>query len=216
MPVFIKHTGCLVLLLALAFAGCRQADVEAYEDEIRQQEEEIAELQQEIEELRELLRYREMILREQSRRIEPERRLPEDALALLQDGRTGLWGTDEQAMVFRFLREVDVEETGALVDTFNAVYSDDFHPGLDLLDTTGHLLRLRVRDPEQLANRMGSTGARVYLGTATLTMTSLPGIDSVYFDFGEDFDLDRATHAAPGAMTRLDVAAEVESGSLPR
>ncbi|HET9466174.1 MAG TPA: hypothetical protein VFO71_11630 [Gemmatimonadales bacterium] len=69
-------------------------------------------------------------------------------------------------------------------------------PGLDLVAQRAATVYVRVKDPEHLTQRMGTTGARVYLGSVVVSLTSLPEVELVHFDFPE------GDHATPGFFSR--------------
>ena len=55
-----------------------------------------------------------------------------------------------------------------------------------------------VKDAERLTQQMGTTGACQYLAGVVLSLTSLPGVEVVHFDFPA------GDHASPGFYTRAD------------
>jgi spore germination protein GerM len=59
-------------------------------------------------------------------------------------------------------------------------------------------VKIEVINAEHLTQRMGSTGAEVYLAEAVFTLTECPGITSVRFAFEE------GDHARPGAYSRAN------------
>jgi len=69
-------------------------------------------------------------------------------------------------------------------------------PGVALRAVRENTVYLKVRDDELLTQRMGSTGALLYLATVTFSLTSLPGIDREHFSFVE------GDHAQPGYYSR--------------
>jgi len=65
-------------------------------------------------------------------------------------------------------------------------------PGVDFVARRGTTVYLRIKDAEMLTQRMGTTGARTYLGFVTISLTSAPSVDLVHFDFLQ------GDHANPG------------------
>lgn len=191
--------------------GCQPSSPDAEEAQLREQ---IEELQTEVQRLQDSLHVVSRRAQTFQRQLKGHEVLEAPLLLLLTDERTGIWGTDERVMRYRFLREIEVDHVSALVDSFNAEYDSDYFPGLDYAGVVGRTLTVEVRDPEQLGNRMGTTGSSTYRGTATLTLTSFPGVDSLYFDFG-DVDEGRLSHASPGYTSRTELAGQIEEGSLP-
>lgn len=71
------------------------------------------------------------------------------------------------------------------------------NPVIELKEVRGNTAYVRLLHGERLTQQMGSAGAAQYLAEATFTLTSLPGVDSVNFEFEE------GDHAAPGTYTRV-------------
>jgi hypothetical protein len=69
-------------------------------------------------------------------------------------------------------------------------------PGVDYIAQRGATVYLRIKDPELLTQRMGTTGANEYLGYIVLSVTSIPDVELVHFDFPE------GDHAIPGFYSR--------------
>lgn len=70
------------------------------------------------------------------------------------------------------------------------------NPVMEFREQRGRTVYVRLRHGERLTQQMGSAGAAQYLAEATFTLTSLPDVDSVDFEFPE------GDHARPGAYTR--------------
>lgn len=70
------------------------------------------------------------------------------------------------------------------------------NPVMEFREQRGRTVYVSLRHGERLTQQMGSAGAAQYLAEATFTLTSLPGVDSVDFEFPE------GDHARPGAYTR--------------
>jgi elongation factor P hydroxylase len=116
--------------------------------------------------------------------------------SLLLDNRVGLWGSGDQAEHIHFLDSVDTHSARDLVDAFNARFAGDFNPRLQLQSVQGSVARVSVPDDDQLTERMGTAGSRMYIATTTYTLTSLCRIDSVYFD------IEQGSHAGTGYASR--------------
>ncbi len=67
---------------------------------------------------------------------------------------------------------------------------------LEYVKTGGDTLYLKIPDAEYLTQRMGSTGPTLYFSTVVYTLTELPGIKNISFDF------DEGDHASPGTYNR--------------
>ncbi len=79
-----------------------------------------------------------------------------------------------------------------IVDELNAAHRRAGGPLLVLEGVDGGVATLGVTDALKLTTEMGSSGANCYIQTAVYSLTSLPDIDCVHFDFEE------GDHAAPG------------------
>jgi hypothetical protein len=75
-------------------------------------------------------------------------------------------------------------------------------PGLRLRFVRGSTVAVAVRDPDYLTQKMGSTGAAIYMISATYSITSVPGITRVRFTFEE------GDHARPGVYSRASILTE--------
>ena len=69
-------------------------------------------------------------------------------------------------------------------------------PKLKLLGIRSRTARLEIINSEYLTQRMGSTGAEIYLAEAVFTLTECPRVTSVQFVFEE------GDHARPGTYSR--------------
>jgi len=84
----------------------------------------------------------------------------------------------------------------ALITALNRTHKDAKQPNIELLGVERDTAIVTIDDPDLLSQQMGSTGAMCYLAGATFTLTSLKGVDSVWFDFPE------GDHASPGRYDR--------------
>jgi hypothetical protein len=71
-------------------------------------------------------------------------------------------------------------------------------PKLKLIEITDQQVVVEVINALYLTQRMGSTGASVFLAEATFTLTEYKNIHYVHFQFEE------GDHATPGIYTRAD------------
>lgn len=142
-------------------------------------------------------------LREQASRLKSEVTKLEVQKSIIEKlaakGNPGVWELQWNVASAAFEPAIVVEYPAgeatakAIVNGLNRAHS---LPGLDYLAQRGATVYLRVKDPEHLTQRMGTTGAGVYLGSAVISLTSLPGVELVHFDFPE------GDHAAPGYYSR--------------
>ena len=74
-------------------------------------------------------------------------------------------------------------------------------PGLRLRRIDGHGIVIAVVDADYLTQKVGSTGAALYLIAATYSLTSVAGMRTVQYDFAW------GDHAAPGVYSRKGILA---------
>jgi hypothetical protein len=118
---------------------------------------------------------------------------------LANKGQPGVWelGWNDTAEIFesRLLKRYSPDQStpNNIVNGLNRFRPV---PGVEFVEQRGATVYLRIKDSEMLTHRMGSTGAREYLGTVTISLTSSPGVELVHFDFFE------GDHASPGFYSR--------------
>lgn len=108
-----------------------------------------------------------------------------------------IWGCDNvHATTVVKTRPMAGTDLPALIAALNKDHAARKQPLLQLRGVERDTAVVTIDDPGLLTHRMGSTGAMCYLAGATFTLTSLQGVDSVWFDFPE------GDHAAPGRYDR--------------
>lgn len=116
---------------------------------------------------------------------------------VLNEKKPAVWGCDDlQATAVVRKLPMPSADLSALIAAFNQVHKHAKQPNIELSGIERDTAIVTVDDPDLLTHRMGSTGAMCYLAGATFTLTSLKGIDSVWFDFQE------GDHASPGRYDR--------------
>ena len=86
-----------------------------------------------------------------------------------------------------------------LVDLINKTYAEtDYYNKVRLafIKTSGDTVYVKIPDATYLTQQMGSTGPTMFLSGVVYTITGLPGINYVNFDF------DEGDHAGPGTYSR--------------
>jgi len=78
----------------------------------------------------------------------------------------------------------------------NQMLSEEVAPQILLDGVEGSTVQIRLSDDAALTQRLGSAGAQAYLQVVLYSLTSLPEIDCVDFDFLE------GDHAQPGLYCR--------------
>jgi hypothetical protein len=101
--------------------------------------------------------------------------------------------TTQELTIKRNMQNIEGLDTQDILDALNKKY-----PGirLYLVSVARDSVKVKIADASQLTQQMGSTGAEAYLAEATYSLTELPGIKVVSFDF------DEGDHAQPGSYTR--------------
>jgi hypothetical protein len=116
----------------------------------------------------------------------------------LSDSRSGIWGLDTTSEDIRiqFNEEIKNVQIPEIIDKLNKVIPNEYNPKIKLKRIEGCKCFVKVIDAELLTQRMGTAGAEEYLASVTFSLTSVPGIHSVNFDFEE------GDHAIPGDYSR--------------
>ncbi|WP_295390869.1 hypothetical protein [uncultured Thiodictyon sp.] len=83
-------------------------------------------------------------------------------------------------------------------------------PGLRLRRIDGHRIVIAVVDADYLTQKMGSTGAALYLIGATYSLTSVAGMRTVQYDF------EWGDHAEPGVYSRKGILAAFGCSHPPK
>ena len=106
-----------------------------------------------------------------------------------------LWyfGTDEKPLPVKPYRQASPER---LTTELNRMFAKSKLPQVQLLKIVDNVAYVRIREELKLTQGMGTTGATAYIESVTYTLTSLPGIDYV------DFDFHAGDHAMPGRYSR--------------
>ena len=83
-----------------------------------------------------------------------------------------------------------------VVDEFNTRYDDFVH--IDFFRQSQDTVYVKINDASYLTQRMRTTGAQAYLAELTYSMTEVPTVKYVNFDFQE------GDHASPGVYQKID------------
>jgi hypothetical protein len=119
---------------------------------------------------------------------------------MLADRRTGLWRLDTLSETGRLLFTIEYPNASVyeVAEALNAAFRADSVPQFKITGIRDHTAFVKILDSGQLTQGLGSTGAKEYLAQVTLSLTSVPEIRSVCFDFEE------GDHASPGTYARKD------------
>lgn len=116
--------------------------------------------------------------------------------ALLVKNKSLLWQVDdakEHKLQKPKVPGIDTMPAENLIQLINNSY-DSIH--LDYLKTSHDTIYVNILHSEALTERMGSTGAEMYMAATTYSLTELKGIKYVSYDFEE------GDHASPGVYNR--------------
>ena len=110
---------------------------------------------------------------------------------------TGIWSTEDAEDIYpvfkKPLKSADVE---TVIFELNREFSMDHLPRLLFKKKEDNIVFVGVDDEEYLTQRMGSSGALSYMAEVTYSITSVKGVDCVFFEFEE------GDHAVPGQYCR--------------
>ena len=88
---------------------------------------------------------------------------------------------------------IDTMSAKKLIELMNFNYDSIY---LEYIKTSHDTIYVHIPHSEMLTERIGSTGAEIYMASATYSLTELKGIKYVNYDFEE------GDHASPGVYNR--------------
>ena len=88
---------------------------------------------------------------------------------------------------------IDTMSAKNLIQIINSNY-DSIH--LDYIKTSHDTIYVHIPHSEMLTERIGSTGAEMFMASSTWSLTELKGVRYVHYDFEE------GDHASPGVYSR--------------
>lgn len=116
---------------------------------------------------------------------------------LIQGYPTGIWSCNDNADSLVFEKEIKNPTLEKMVSELNKIFVSYQNPEILILSKVNKTIHIGIEDPEQVAERMGSTGALCYLGQVVYSLTSLKDVVNV------DFKFDEGSHASPGLYERF-------------
>lgn len=102
-------------------------------------------------------------------------------------------GPDEKPLPYKSIRNGSPQR---LLGELNALFRQSNLPQVVLQKIEGDTAYIHIDDDQRLTQEMGTTGATAYIQAVTYTLTSVPSIKSVAFDF------EAGDHALPGRYSR--------------
>lgn len=98
-----------------------------------------------------------------------------------------------------FIKSVKAKNISEMTAVLNTYLSQAGFPGITFKKWDGTTVIIGVDNEERLSEQMGSSGAISYITTVTYSLTSLKGVDCIYFDIEE------GDHAGPGKYCKFGV-----------
>jgi hypothetical protein len=185
------------MLIIASIVGCEKSEQKPVAQPMKIQDQEalananskIQELSAQLDQLKlenQRLKAKNDLLASQNENIQP--RIQE----LIAGYGTGIWDYAENTNYPVFVKSMK----GAGVRDVMAELNDRFRkykqPKVQFKKKEDGTVFIGVDNEDQLGEQMGSNGALGYMATVTYSLTSVKGIDCVYFDIGE------SEHASPG------------------
>ncbi len=102
-------------------------------------------------------------------------------------------GPDEKPLPYQSIANASPQ---LLLHRLNELFKQSHQPRAILQKIEGDTAFIRIAEEQRLTQEMGSTGATAYLQAVTYTLTSIPSIQYVAFDF------EAGDHAMPGRYSR--------------
>ena len=84
-----------------------------------------------------------------------------------------------------------------LVDQLNQIIKPNFNPGIEIININKGTAFVKILNSDLLTQGMGTYGAFSYLAKVTFTLTSIPNIKYINYDFKI------GDHAKPGTKSRI-------------
>jgi hypothetical protein len=174
----------------VCIVGCEKAD-QAHADK-----EELAKAHKEIEELStqlDLLVGEIKELKVKNEQLEShQKRLQPRIQRLISGYGTGIWDHEENDIYPVFARSMKGADVKAVIAGLNERFLKYKQPQVGYKKTEERTVFIGLDNEEQLGERMGSHGALNYMTSVSYSLTSVKGVDCVYFDIKE------GEHAGPG------------------
>lgn len=120
------------------------------------------------------------------------------------------WSTDHDLKLVRTDRNFEkIKNSADVILKLNRRLQKDYHmdpndkyyldpPQITYQKLESETLYVKLDNSEYVTQRMGTTGADVFMVIATFTLTEIDGVKNVYFEFEE------GDHAHPGKYSRDD------------
>ncbi len=192
----------MALVLILTVVACEKAEQKPVVQppvappEVKQDQESLTNANNKIQELsaqldqlkaeNQRLKAKTDLLASQNENIKPR------IQALIAGYGTGIWDYAEDNNNLVFVKSMKGAALRDVMTELNERFKKYKQPQVQFKKKKDGTVFVDVDNEDQLGERMGSNGALGYMAIVTYSLTSVKGIDCVYFDIGE------SEHASPG------------------
>lgn len=145
---------------------------------------------------KELAKQKAELFEEVKKQEEQKTEMTKRIQKLIDGYEPGIWTTDDAHLFPVFKKVIKSADSKRIIEELNHEFNLEGLPRLIFNKLEKGTVFIRVSDPEQLTQRMGSSGAMSYMATVTYSVTSTEGINCVFFEFEE------GDHAIPGQYCR--------------
>jgi hypothetical protein len=193
----MRISSLLALVLILTLIACeKQEQKPVAQPEVKQDQTALANANSKIQELsaqldqlkaeNQRLKAKNDLLASQNANIQPR------IQALIAGYGTGIWDYAEDTNDLVFVKAMKGAGLRDVMTELNDRFKKYKQPRIQFKKKDDGTVFIGVDNEDQLGERMGSNGALGFMAIVTYSLTSVKGIDCVYFDIGE------SEHASPG------------------
>ncbi len=187
----------LALILIFVILGCRKAEQKhAVQPEANQAQSALANAEARMQKLSaqvEQLQIENQRLRGKNTFLESQNRNLLPRIQRLMDGYgTGIWDYDATAQYPVFVESLKGAGVRGMIVAMNKRFRRSREPIVLFKKKEGNTVFIGVDNDEQLGEQMGSDGALGYMTSVAYSLTSIPGVQCVYFA------IEGGEHASPG------------------
>jgi len=191
---------CTALMLQLS--GCNGEKAKKGETEspqtkvVKEKTDHVKGLEAKINELtaknKELTNQKTELFEEVKRYEELKEEMSNRIKKLIDGYEPGIWTTEDADLYPVFKTAIKEADTKSILHTLNYEFNQEKLPRLIFKKEENKTVFVGISHPDLLTQQMGSSGAMSYMAMVTYSLTSVKGVDCVFFDFPE------GDHAIPG------------------
>ncbi len=112
---------------------------------------------------------------------------------------TSIWDYDDMNNLPVFVESLKGAGVSEVIARLNSRFGRMRSPGVVFKKQEGRIVHIRTDNDEMVTTQMGSSGAAAYIKSVAYSLTSVKGVDCVYFDIEE------GDHAGPAKLCRSGV-----------